>query len=56
MCTLNSKSLTNPLHCAVLVDLAKFHNIHVFALVESWPTPFSTNADIFYVIPHGSPS
>jgi hypothetical protein len=33
--------------------LAEAHNIHVFALTETWPTPNSTSAEIFDAIPHG---
>jgi hypothetical protein len=53
MCTLNIRSLTNPLHYTALADVAESHNSHVFALTETWLTPTSTSADIFYAIPHG---
>ena len=53
MCTLNIRSLTNSLHYTALADLAESHNIHVFALTETWLTPNSTSAEIFDAIPHG---
>ena len=53
ICTLNIRSLTNSLHYTALDDLAESHNIHVFALTETWLTPNSTSAEIFYAIPHG---
>ena len=36
MCTLNIRSFTHPLHYTAIADLADPHNIHVFALTETW--------------------
>lgn len=53
MCTLNIRSLTNRLHYTALADLADTHNIHVFALTETWLNPNNTSSEIFDAIPHG---
>jgi hypothetical protein len=55
MCTLNIRSLTNPVHYTALADLAESHrpNIHVYGVTETWLTPNSTSCDIFDAIPHG---
>jgi hypothetical protein len=53
VCTLNIKSLTNPLHYTALADLAESHNIHVLALTGTWQTPNFTSAQIFDSITHG---
>jgi hypothetical protein len=52
MYTLNIRSLTNPLQYTALADMRE-SDIHVFALTETWLTPNSTCADIFYAILHG---
>ena len=55
MCTLNIRSFTHPLHYTAIADLADTHNIHVFALTETWissntiPLPNS----FMQAIPHG---
>jgi exonuclease III len=53
MCTLNIRSLTNPLHFTALADLAESNNIHIFALTETWINPNTTSAQLFDSIPHG---
>jgi exonuclease III len=53
MCTLNIRSLTNPLHYTALADIAETHNIHVFALTETWLNPNNTSSEIFDALPHG---
>jgi hypothetical protein len=45
-------SLTHPLLYSTLADLAESHNIHVFALTETWLTLESTSAEIVDA-PHG---
>jgi hypothetical protein len=49
------EELFETIHYAALADLAESHNIHVFALNETWLTPKlnSTSAEIFDAIPHG---
>ena len=51
VCTLNIRSLVNPRHYTALADLAESHNIHAFALTETWLHP--TSAEIVDAIPHG---
>jgi exonuclease III len=53
MCTLNIRSFTNPLHYTAIADLADTHNIHVFALTETWISHNTTSAQLFDAIPHG---
>jgi exonuclease III len=53
LCTLNIRSFTNPLHFTAVADLAHTHNIHVFALTETWISPNTTSAQLFDAIPHG---
>ena len=53
MCTLNIRSLTNPLHYTAVADLAESHDIHIFALTETWINPNTTSAQLFDSIPHG---
>jgi exonuclease III len=53
MCTLNIRSLTNPLHYTALADLAESNNIDIFALTETWINPNTTSAQLFDSIPHG---
>ena len=53
ICTLNIRSLTNPLHYTAIADLANTHNINVFALTETWISPKTTSAEILDSIPHG---
>ena len=53
MCTLNIRSFTHPLHYIAIADLADTHNIHVFALTETWISSNTTSAQLFDTIPHG---
>ena len=53
MCTLNIRSFTHPLHYTAIADLADTHNIHVFALTETWISSNTTSAQLFDAIPHG---
>ena len=53
VCTLNIRSLTNPLHYTALADLAESNNIHIFASTETWINPNTTSAQLFDSIPHG---
>ena len=55
MCTLNIRSLTNPLHFTALADLAESNNIHIFALTETWINPNTTSAQLlipFLMVSH----
>ena len=53
LCTLNIRSFTHPLHYTAIADLADTHNIHVFALTETWISSNTTSAQLFDAIPHG---
>ena len=46
LCTLNIRSLTNPLHITALSDLAETEKINLFALTETWVTPSTTFAEL----------
>ena len=48
MCTLNIRSFTHPLHYTAIADLADTHNIHVFALTETWISSNTTSAQLFH--------
>jgi hypothetical protein len=39
LCTLNIRSMTNPVHYTALSDLADTYNIDLFALSETWISP-----------------
>ena len=53
MCNLNTGSLTNHLHYTAAADLAESHDIHIFALTETWINPNTTAAQLFDSIPRG---
>jgi hypothetical protein len=53
VCTLNIRSLFNPLHYTAVSDLADTHHIHLFALTETWASPLTTSAELFDATPHG---
>jgi exonuclease III len=53
MCTLNIRSLTNPIHYTALSDLADTYNIDLFALTETWISPNTTSAELFDATPPG---
>jgi len=51
--TLNIRSLLNPLKYTAISDLADTHNIDVFALTETWITPFATPSELRNATPSG---
>jgi len=53
MCSLNIRSLTNPLHLTAIADLADTHNIDIFALSETWISPNTTSAQLCDAISRG---
>jgi hypothetical protein len=53
LCTLNIRSLTNPVHYTALSDLADNYNIDLFALTEIWISPSTTAAELFDTTPPG---
>ena len=53
LCTLNIRYFTHPLHYTAIADLADTHNIHVFALTETWISSNTTSTQLFDAIPHG---
>jgi hypothetical protein len=53
LCTLNIRSLTNPVHYTALSDLVDTYNIDLFALSETWISPSTTAAELFDAIPAG---
>jgi len=50
VCTLNIRSLLNPLKYIAIYDLAQSLNIHLVALTETWITPTATSAELFNAI------
>jgi len=50
ICTLNIRSLLNPLKYTAMSDLADTRNIDVFALTETWITPSATPSELRNVI------
>jgi len=53
VCTLNIRSLLNPLKYTAISDLAQTRNIDVFALTETWITPSATSAELRNATPPG---
>ena len=53
VCTLNIRSLLNPLKYTAISDLAETRNIDLFALTETWITPSATSAELFNATPPG---
>jgi Reverse transcriptase (RNA-dependent DNA polymerase)/Endonuclease-reverse transcriptase len=53
LCTLNIRSLTNPLHYTALADIAETQNINIFAITETWITPSTTFAELADATPPG---
>jgi exonuclease III len=53
VCSLNIRSLLNPIHYTAIADLAHSHHIHLFALTETWVTPSTTHAELQDSIPSG---
>ena len=56
LCTLNIRSLLNPLKYTAIADLAETRNIDVFALTETWITPSATSAELRNATPRASSS
>jgi len=59
ICTLNIRSLFNPLKYTVISDLADTRNFDVFALTETWITPSATPSELrnatpldFFLVSH----
>jgi len=55
ICTLNIRSLLNPLKYTAISDLADTRNIDVFALTETWITP-ATLLNFAMLLPQASSS
>ena len=53
VCTPNILSLTNRVHYTALSSIAENHHIHLFALTETWITPFTTSAELLDSVPTG---
>jgi exonuclease III len=53
VCTLNVRSLLNPLKFTAISDLAESHHIDLFALTETWISSSSTNAELHNATPPG---
>jgi exonuclease III len=53
ICTLNIRSLLNPLKFTAISDLAESRHIDLFALTETWITSSSTTAEILNATPPG---
>ena len=53
MCTLNIRSLLNPLKFTAISDLAESRHIDLFALTETWITSSSTSAELLNATPPG---
>jgi exonuclease III len=53
VCTLNIRSLLNPLKYTAIADLAETRNIDAFALTETWITPSATSAELRNATPPG---
>jgi hypothetical protein len=53
VCTLNIRSLLNPLKYTAIADLAETRTIDVFALTEAWITPSATSAELRNATPPG---
>ena len=54
VCTLNIRSLLNPLKYTAIADLAETRNIDAFALTETWITPSATSAELRNATPRAS--
>jgi len=52
-CTLKICSLLNPLKYTAISDLAETRNIDVFALTETWITPYATPSELCNATPSG---
>ena len=53
VCTLNIRSLLNPLKFTAISDLADSRHIDLFALTETWITSSSTSAELLNATPPG---
>ncbi len=53
LCTLNIRSLLNPLKYTAISDLADSHHIDIFALTETWITSSATGAELLDATPPG---
>ena len=53
VCTLNIRSLVNPVHYTALADFANSHHIDLFALTETWISPSTTSAQLHDATPPG---
>ena len=51
LCTLNSRSILNPLHSAALSDLIDSHQPDLFCLTEPWIKPTSTTTELMHCTP-----
>jgi len=53
VCTLNIRSLLNPLKYTAIADLTESHKIDLFALTETWITSSSSSSELFNAAPPG---
>jgi exonuclease III len=53
VCTLNIRSLLNPMKYTALSDLAQSRQVDLFALTETWITSFATSAELRNATPTG---
>ena len=53
VCTLNIRSLLNPLKYTAISDIAETHHIDLFALTETWITSSATSAELLNATPPG---
>ena len=53
ICTLNIRSLLNPIHYTAIHEIALNQGIHLFALTETWISPSSTFAQLSDATPPG---
>jgi hypothetical protein len=51
LCTLDIRSLTNPVHYSALFDLADTYNIDLFAFTVTWISPSTTVTGLFDATP-----
>ena len=51
VCTLNIRSVLNPLHSAALSDLSDSHQPHLFCLTETWIKPTSSPTELVHCTP-----
>jgi endonuclease/exonuclease/phosphatase family metal-dependent hydrolase len=53
VCTLNIRSLLNPVHSAAVIDICNSYSVDILALTETWIRPSSTAAELGDATPSG---